>query len=175
MAVGGAGGCGCGEDGMSAEAKTDVGRSRVGIWALRLALVVVGVVVLTVAFNRKTVVVGLNTPIRYDDFAFLALDGKRGDPPTTYLVKLRVQNRARRVDFRFTPGMAVLVDGSGHAYLPAAGFDEVVLKAGSSADVDLRYDVPADLRSPTLRILPGGMIGDAIETTLAGRKSIRLP
>jgi hypothetical protein len=161
-------------------------------------MLVIGLVLL-VLLTRRNVTVGLNAPIRYDDFVFTVLAARRTTPeqriapghvPGTIdlVVSLEISNRARRVDFKFNDSMPVLVDEKGRTYQVSrtaqAALDAANGKGnpasrpippGTKVVRDLVFEVPPDVKSPHLRIMMGGRIGDVLETTLFGRKQFALP
>ncbi len=106
-----------------------------------------------------------------------------------YVVKLTIDNRAKRVPFRFTSGSVALFDPrSGRRYLvnPEAqrAYDEatgekqpdpLVLKAGESATNAYVFRLPVDVADPRLRVAPGGWSGLMFEQLLFGTKEFQLP
>jgi hypothetical protein len=136
--------------------------------------------------------------IQFDDFFFtlkdvtrsepIAVEGKNA-PLVQYIVTLTIDNRARRVPFRFSNQALAIVDHregqrfyvnpaaqSNHEsatgiYLP----DPVVLRAGESATKDYVFMVPADVVAPRMRIAPGGWFGLAIDRLLTGTKEFAFP
>jgi hypothetical protein len=75
-----------------------------------------------------------------------------GSGRVDYLVKLKIENRARRV--------------------PALMH---VLRAGESITIDYFFSLPPDLEDLRLRIAPGGWSGVLLEWLLFGRKEFQLP
>ena len=152
------------------------------------------VLMILVAFNRRNVTAGLNVPIRFDDFAFTVVAARKdvgeGLPEgrAHYVVTLRVANRAKRVDFRFREEDVVLIDAAGREYRvsPAAQraheaangqIDPTAkpLAAGTVVLKDLIFDVPRDVEQPRMRVMPGGPVGNVLETVFFGRKQFKLP
>jgi hypothetical protein len=138
--------------------------------------------------------------IQYDDFFFtlrgvnrspLSAPGKDGQSPLMieYVVKLTIENRAKRVPFRFTNGSVALFDAvtgkrylvdpeSQHAYETATGQDApdpLILKVGESATRAYVFRLPASVTDPRLRIAPGGWSGMILETLVFGIKEFQLP
>src|SRR5262245_46769781 len=83
------------------------GRVRLILLAV-LALVALGLVL---RGKTRTIAVGLNTPLRYDDFVFTVISAGKGERVGTdpgvprgvvdYHVRLQFTNRAKRVNFQF--------------------------------------------------------------------------
>lgn len=138
--------------------------------------------------------------LQYDDFFFTlrAVNRSPATPPggngkaaptTEYVVKLAIENRARRVPFRFDDDGVALVDpGDGkryridpeaqRAYDAATGRERpvpLVLKAGESATRDYVFRLPAGVADPRLRIAPGGWGGMVLESLLFGTREFQLP
>jgi hypothetical protein len=138
--------------------------------------------------------------IQFDDFFFTLkdvtcsqpnlLEGRSASPRLVrYIVTLTVDNRARRVPFRFNDQSLAIVDqregrrfyvdpAAQKAHEEATGarvLDPLVLKAGESATKDYVFSVPADVVAPRMRIAPGGWTGLAIDRLLTGLKEFELP
>jgi hypothetical protein len=131
--------------------------------------------------------VGLGTPIRYDDFGFevvrcepVAVDGH-----TWQAVTLRVHNDAKRVSFRVKPGDVVIDGADGRRFWPSAegrralewagralGPIDPELPAGTTADVVLVFDLPADLPRPLLKLEGGGWLGAFLDHLIVGPQAI---
>jgi hypothetical protein len=167
-----------------------------------LAVIVLGLlaIVMVILATRRDRVFKPGQTIQYDDF-FFTLRGvnrspvaaKASDEPgaviVDYVVKLTVDNRAKRVPFRFTGGGVALFDPTNgkrylidpqaqRAYLEAMGQDlqdPFVLKAGESATRDYVFRLPAGVTDPRLRVAPGGWNGLVIEQLLFGIKEFQLP
>jgi hypothetical protein len=167
-----------------------------------LSVVVIGLltVIMAVVATRRDRVFQPGQTIQYDDF-FFTLRGVNRTPISTsasdgqsasmveYVVKLTIDNRAKRVPFRFTDGSVALFDPGGgkryrvapeaqRAYEAATGQtrpDPLILKAGESATRDYVFRLPAVVTDPRLRIAPGGWGGMALENLLFGIKEFRLP
>jgi hypothetical protein len=156
--------------------------------------------IMLIAATRRDRVFKPGQTIQYDDFFFtvrgvnrspVSISGGDGHSPSMveYVVKLTVDNRAKRVPFRFTDGSVALFDpttGKRHlvdsaaqrAYEAATGQklpDPMVLKAGESATKDYVFRLPAGVVDPRLRVAPGGWTGLALEYLLFGTKEFQLP
>ena len=148
--------------------------------------------------NRRDQVVGLRQDIKYDDFAFSVLDARSeglapsqdnesAGPGTVCVLTLKIENRARRVEYTFNDEVAVLVDERGREYRPvrsdanspadggegAGGRCDEPIPAGSSCTTDLTFELPPDARVSHLRISHGG-IGYLLDLVFYGNKRITL-
>jgi hypothetical protein len=164
-------------------------RPWVGLVAVVLALLFLGVLA-----TRRNRTLGPGQTVRYDDFDFTVEQANRLDRGPTpdraedsddYLVRLRIDNRARRVDFRFDGNRLVFVDLDGKAQpiRPAAERTAsgervtprtVVLRAGESGTVDYLYALPRDRSNLRLRVT-SGTVGDLLDWLLSGRTEFQLP
>lgn len=167
-----------------------------------LPIVVIGLLTLImgVVATRRDRVFKAGQTIQFDDFFFTLrgvnrspISSPRGDGTSAatveYVVKLTVDNRARRVPFRFTDGSVALFDpNSGKRYLvdpeaqrayeSATGqtrADPLILQAGESATRNYVFRLPAGVTDPRLRIAPGGWGGLVLEKLLFGLKEFQLP
>jgi hypothetical protein len=160
-----------------------------GIGASLLAMLVV--------LNRRDETVSLNHEIQYDDFAFSVLSVRQaefvgnGDSRVEpsgvfYIVTLKVDNHAVRVDYNYNRACALLVDEQGTEYQPSpegqpaleATLSPVELcsapiPAGAACVTEVVFDVPADVRVSQLRIT-FGPIADILDPIFSGRKRIAL-
>lgn len=165
--------------------------------AILLAVLALIAVALSV---RRDQVFRPGETIRYDDF-FFTLRGVNRSPVAAsgggeasgstleYVVRLTVENRARRVPFRFTDESLALVDANTgkrywvdpeaqRAYEAATGQKRpapLVLQPGQSATGSYVFRLPAGVSEPRLRIAPGGWGGMALGNVLFGVKEFRLP
>ena len=167
-------------------------RSAILLGVLALAAVIVSV--------RRDRVFNPGQTIQYDDFSFTLKGVNRSPVPSSggdaapagtieYVVKLTIENRARRVPFRFTEQSVALVDANTgrrywvdpeaqRAYLAGTGQGNAVpmiVEPGRSATGAYVFRLPAGVTDPRLRIAPGGWGGMALETVLFGVKEFRLP
>jgi hypothetical protein len=165
-------------------------------------LILVGLLALIMVFvaTRRGRVYKPGQTIQYDDFFFtvrgvnrspVSIPGSEGRSASMmeYVVKLTVDNRAKRVPFRFTNGSVALFDPrDGRRYLvdPEAqrAYDEatgekrpdpLVLKAGESATRAYVFRLPAGVADPRLRVAPGGWSGLMLEELLVGIKEFQIP
>ena len=161
---------------MSVEKRT---RRRLPVIALMCVSMLLGFLIL-IALNRKNVKAGLNTPIRFDDFDFqvnnVKITAADSNGRVNYTVTLHIDNRAKRVPFTFDERRVVVRDSLGRSFLtvpPAAA--PSILPAGSNATFDLRFDLPADISTPRMRVLASGPVGDVLEFLIFGDKEFSLP
>jgi hypothetical protein len=167
-------------------------RSVIVLALLALAMVILG--------TRRDRVFRPGQTIQYDDF-FFTLRGVNRSPVATpggdgqsasmveYVVKLTVDNRAKRVPFRLTDGSVALFDPTNgkrylidaeaqRAYAKATGQelpDPLVLKAGESATRAYVFRLPAGVTDPRFRVAPGGWSGMILDKLLFGTKEFQLP
>jgi hypothetical protein len=167
-----------------------------------LSVIVVGLlaIVMVILATRRDRVFKPGQTIQYDDF-FFTLRGVNRSPVATsggdgrsasmveYGVKLTIDNRAKRVPFRFTNGSVALFDPADgkrylvdpeaqRAYMKATGQDPpdpLVLKAGESVTRDYVFRLPAGVTDPRLRVAPGGWSGLDLDKLLFGIKEFQLP
>jgi hypothetical protein len=165
-----------------------------------VALLVIAVVLLSILalLNRRNQVVGLNQEIQYDDFAFSVLGTvkansvgsittQRSTDGQFYVVTLKVTNHARRVNYRFPKGGAILVDDSGKEYhisgagqkaldgeTTKSGGCESEIPPGASCITDLVFELPKEARISHVRISEGGAVGDVLDTVFYGKKIIKV-
>jgi Domain of unknown function (DUF4352) len=167
-----------------------------------ILFMIMGVFVLLVpligALNRPPKVVGLNTPIQFDDFAFtvssvrpaqaLGTGNARRPADGQYLiVSLTINNKAKRVNYVWKNSTAILVDDSGQEHHVSTAGQAALesepgkanpcagpIPAGTACTKELVFDVPTAVRSPRFRI-SFGPVGDALESLFFGRKAIQLP
>ena len=164
-----------------------------------IALVVLGLIVLLIAATRQSRTLGLRQTLQLDDFFFTPLQaerlpadlsksseaGSRSDR-VSYLVRLKIENRARRVPFKFSGESLAFADLTGKNPLskpsaeraPSGGLHPPlmhVLQAGESVTIDYIFALPPELENLRLRFAPGGWSGDLLEWLLFGRKEFQLP
>jgi hypothetical protein len=137
----------------------------------------------------------IKEPVHYDDWFFTVEKAGFSEParaispreqalPCDYVVTLRIENRARRVDLRFDPGTLELVDdqGDGRRYRwapdeggPASEPDVVVLKAGAAVTHEYHFAVPSNLKSPMLRFAARDRAALFLSYITGETAGIRLP
>jgi hypothetical protein len=163
-----------------------------------LSLVVVIMAVLAMQRGR---VITLGQTVRFDDSFFTVKEVKRSKSPSAtleansaapvdYIVTLAIDNKAKRVPFRFSDQSLVLFDrrepgrvyrvarDHQRAYHDANGMnysDPLVLKAGETATQDYVFSVPGNMVGPRLKFMPGGRIGETLGRLLGDYTEIQLP
>jgi hypothetical protein len=164
-----------------------------------IVLIVLTVIVLGLMALRQNRTAGLGQTIRFDDFDFTVEDASvlsesqaptaaRGPATdiTDYRLRMRVDNRAKRVPFTFSGRSFAFVDLTGKhpmmrplAELSPSGervpLASRTLQAGESATVDYIYSLPSDRENLRLKILSSGPVGDLLEWLIFGSKQFRLP
>ncbi|MDB5349381.1 MAG: hypothetical protein JWN86_628 [Planctomycetota bacterium] len=157
-----------------------------------LILVVLVLGVLRV-WRSPEIPVPTNTPIRFDDFTFAVVGareaslGSGAETRRYQMVRLKVQNDAKRVTYQFHPRIAVMVDDDGRQYgvsaLGQVALDRLrgapdplatPLPAGASGTTELAFDLPETARNPRLKISHGGPVLDVVDDLLGGRRRLLL-
>ena len=163
------------------------------IIALLLALIV-----LAILGTRRNQTLGLHQALQLDDFFFTVEEAVKQpvDParanstdPTQgeaeYRVRLKVENRALRVPFKFSGEWLAFVDLSGRRPVVRPSSERLrsgelappilhVLQAGDAATYEYIVPLTPDLPDLRLRIMPSGWTGDLLEWLFFGRKEFRL-
>jgi hypothetical protein len=160
-------------------------------WKLGVGLAVFGAIVFVAGLlTRKETALGWNTPMQFDDFCFSVVGVRQvaGAPEgwTRHVVSFKIDNRAKRVSYRFRRGMAVAVDSAGRRYPISADGQERLdaarkgpdpcaapLPAGTSGTTELVFDLPAGETDAGLK-LTFGPVGDAVESLIASPKRFSL-
>ena len=144
--------------------------------AIALCLLLTGVVVMLYS-TKPTTLVGLDTPIKQDDFTFTVTSARRTTAPhgAAYVVDIRVENHAKRVQFNWDPAMAHVVDANGVEYPPAGAGRSVDIPAGESATFAVSFELPSDVKSPVVRFDDGIMMGDVFDAIAYRRIGVKLP
>lgn len=159
-----------------------------------VVLIGVSLLLIVAALNRRDEIVGLNQEIKYDDFAFSVLDVRKavslgsGASETSavgvyYIVTVRIANHAKRVDYTFKRGSAILVDdrrrefflsAAGQAGLESAESRQCnsPIPAGAACVAEVVFDVPKETRASQLRFSEGGLVGDILDVVFYGKKRI---
>jgi hypothetical protein len=164
-----------------------------------IVLVVLALIVMAILATRRSRTLGLHQALQFDDFFFTIEDarpfpdapgpaakGDSGPPGSKYLVRLKVENKALRVPFKFDGNALAFVDLSGNSPMirplaersasgELAAPTVQVLKAGESTTTDYVFYLPIDQSNLRLRVMPGGAVGDVLEWLFFGRKEFQLP
>jgi hypothetical protein len=146
--------------------------------ALIVALIVAGAFLYTFATPRHFVALG--TPIRQDDFVFVVTGVGRAPAISNsaasatahgifYIVTIRVDNNARRVDFKWDERIPHIVDAQGHRYdksrdgqaaLDAFDTPKYTVGPGESSSFQAVFDLPVDVDKPVVALDNGILMGD---------------
>jgi hypothetical protein len=165
-----------------------------------LVLIVLALILLALLGTRQNRTLGLRQSVQFDDFVFTVEDaarlpadsaGSKGGEsssadPGDYLVRMRVDNRAKRVPFTFSGQSFAFVDLTGKNPMTRPSAErspsgELVpltprtLKAGESATVEYVYSLPPEHGNLRLRVLSSGPLGDLLEWLFFGIKQFKLP
>lgn len=173
------------------------GNSRgIAVTVVIIAAIGFSLLAMLAVLNRRDQTVGVNQEIQYDDFAFSVQSLRKvnalgsGASQTSaqgvfYVVRLKIANHAKRVDYTFKPRSAVLVDERGIEFHLSENGQRALdgtegnkcgdpIPAGVSCTLELAFEVPEDTRLATLRISEGGSIGDVLDFVFYGKKRIAL-
>jgi hypothetical protein len=142
--------------------------------------------------SRPVRLLAIGQRVQHDDF-FLSVSAlrrvKRIDDTTArgtfYVVRINVENRAKRVPYSWHNTIAYVVDTAGRRYAPdAAGqraFDraarrqpESEIPAGQSRLYDVVFDLPREAEKPVLQFWDGVLMGDAFDGVAYAKAKIRL-
>lgn len=132
--------------------------------------------------------------IHHDDFEYSVqrLDridriGGRQAGGAFYIVTFQVENRAGRVDHRWANDIAYIVDGNGRQYendgaaqmaleavKPFGYKDRYVTPAGMVGKTILVFDLPKDVKDPSLKVRGDFLMGDLFDANQYRRTRVRL-
>jgi hypothetical protein len=144
--------------------------------------------------SSKEKVIGLREYIHHDDFEYSVQHVDKvdriGDMAARgifYVVSFQVENRAQRVNHRWSNKIAYLVDETGAKYENSveaqkelqrvSGFgykDEYVTPAGATETTMLVFDVPRHATQPYLRIRGDLLMGDVFDANQYKRTKVQL-
>lgn len=163
-----------------------------------IALIVLGLFVLLILATRQSRTLKPGQTLQLDDFFFTPLEAtqlpadraksKQAESSTgrvDYLVTLKIENRAKRVPFKFSGKSLGIADPSGTNPLTMPAAERApsgelhppvlhILQAGESRTIDYIFSLPPDLGDLRLRIAPGGWSGDLLEWLFFGREEFQL-
>jgi hypothetical protein len=145
---------------------------------LVLAFILAGAYLYTSATPRDFVALG--TPIQQDDFVYVVTGVGRAPAISNtaasatahgifYIVTIRVDNNARRVDFKWDERIPHIVDARGIRYdksaegqaaLDASIKPKYTIGPGESASFQAVFDLPANVKKPVLALDNGLLLGD---------------
>ena len=162
------------------------------IWAL------LAVLYATYVLSRPEKVIGLGERIHHDDFEYSVVDVKKlksiGESEnlatargTFYIVTLKVENRAIRVNHEWDILMANIEDELGRKYNRSLEGQEAWDKAqgvrnaashntppGVSETADIVFDLPIDVKSPGLKIWKDVLMGDVFDGVAYRKVKVQL-
>jgi hypothetical protein len=161
-----------------------------------LALIVIAVISLAgmYTFSMPRRLVALGTPIRQDDFVYTVTAVGRAPQISNgaasakangmfYLVTIRVDNHARRVDFKWDEKIPHIVDAhgrrfdkstEGQAALDASVKPRYSIPAGESRSFQAVFDVPENMDKPALVLDNGILMGDVFNLVAYRRIGVML-
>jgi hypothetical protein len=142
--------------------------------------------------KEKVIAVGQN--IHHDDFEYSVQNVEKTDHVgdvrahgVFYVVKFQVENRARRVDHRWTNSVAYLIDEIGIRYdnemqaqeelnriQPFAYKSDYVTPAGSTESTMLVFDVPKTVSQPYLQVRGSILMGDVFDGDQYQKTKVKL-
>ncbi len=111
--------------------------------------------------------------IRFDDFDFTALTARERSPGE-YVVRVKVANSARRVDFDFDPSVVQVSDGSGAVLRVAKSPSGETLAPGQTVETDFHLKGAKGLKEVHVRFVFGGSLGEFLDTVLLGKREVVL-
>ena len=123
-----------------------------------------------VAHAGSPKMVPIGQAVRQDDFLYTVTHvvAKRTISSTVYVVTIRVDNQALRVDYHWSDDIAYVVDGTGRKFkarAEAVGAEasDSIVPPGGSADFTLDFELPKAARAPVLRYWNGVLMGDIFD------------
>ena len=148
---------------------------------MRVALIGLALIAIVITYVRSPPmdIVPIGQPLRQDDFTYTVTRvlKERTADTVSYVVTIRVNNDAKRVDYRWSDDMVFVTDAAGRRYraaAPAASADRAAIPPGASAAYDLTFDLPADAMNPMLRYWNGILMGDVFDGLAYARAAVAL-
>jgi hypothetical protein len=169
---------------------------------LRLSRLAIGAALLVVlslcgilALLRRDQSAKIGEEVRYDDFAFRVLGVRRIDAIGTLaapvgrellVVRLEVENKARRVDYELDKHGVRIEDAAGNRTLPDEAWTRALaleahapprpgaLHPGETFATDIVFEVPADSTRLRLRIVWGGEFLEGLDELVSGDRTFTL-
>lgn len=148
--------------------------------------------------DKADYIIGLNENIHHDDFEY-SVTGYTSTPslaiganPRTsmgnfYLVRFKVENRAKRIDHQWDNSIAYLVDEEGNRYENSKdsqiGLDQSLhfgwkelynTRFGTSDSTILVFDLPLNVTRPYLMVRGGILMGDAFDGARFRKMKVKL-
>ena len=144
--------------------------------------------------SSKEKVLGLGENIHHDDFEYsvqrveeAAQIGTLRTQGRFLIVTFQVENRARRVDHRWSNDIAFVVDEHGNQYwneieaqkelnrIQAFNYKaQYVTPAGAAESTNLVFDLPGSVKEPYLKVRGSLLMGDVFDLDQYNRTRVRL-
>jgi hypothetical protein len=150
---------------------------------IRAAVIAIVVVAVGIAYLRSLPpdIVAVGTPVRQDDFLYTVtrVVKHRTHENISYIATIRVDNQAKRVDYRWSDENAYVTDSTGRRYAAVGSGspddrDRPPIAAGAFAEFDLAFVLPAAAQHPILHYWNGIMMGDVFDGAAYGRAAVTL-
>lgn len=154
--------------------------------ALAAILVIVGLYAILYSGSGTRRYVPMGTQIRQDDFTYTitgahklpSLGGRRANG-VYYVVRVKLDNHALRVPFRWQTNIVQIIDAQGARYesvpaSPSIAKKDGLVGPGSSATFSVVFDVPADIHRPAVTFNNGILMGDALDFVAYRRVAVSL-
>ncbi len=149
---------------------------------LRVALIGLALIAIVITYVRSLPmdIVPIGQAVRQDDFTYTVTRvlKERTADTVSYVVTIRVNNDAKRVDYRWSDDTVFVTDAAGRRYRAAApttpAADRAPISPGASAAYDLTFDLPADAKNPMLRYWNGILMGDVLDGLAYTRTAVAL-
>jgi hypothetical protein len=142
--------------------------------------------------KEKVIAPGQN--IHHDDFEYSVQNVEKTDNignvrahGVFYVVKFQVENRARRVDHRWTNSIAYLIDENGTRHdndtqaqqelnriQPFAYKNDYVTPSGSTESTMLVFDIPKTVSQPYLQVRGSLLMGDVLDGDQYRKTKVKL-
>jgi hypothetical protein len=144
--------------------------------------------------SAKEKVIGLRQNIHHDDFEYSVQSVDKADHigglqprGVFYIVVFQVENRARRVDHRWSNDIAYVLDETGtrrdndapaqqelNRMNPFGLKNDYVTPAGVTETTTLVFDLPKDAKEPYLRVRGDVLMGDVFDGNQYRKTKVRL-
>jgi uncharacterized protein DUF4352 len=149
---------------------------------LRFALIGLALIAIVSTYVRSLPmdIVPIGQPVRQDDFTYTVtrILKERNADTVSYVVAIRVNNDAKRVDYRWSDDAVFVADAAGRRYRAASSTtlaaDRAPIPPGASAAYDLTFRLPADAKNPMLRYWNGILMGDVFDGLAYARTAVAL-
>jgi|SRR5450755_1127909 len=150
---------------------------------LRFAIIGLALIAVGLAYFRSQPldVVPIGNAVRQDDFTYtITRVVKERDAETvSYVVTIRVENDAKRVDYQWSDDTVFVTDAAGRHYHAivsntSTAVDRAPIPPSASAEYDLTFRLPADAKNPMLRYWNGILMGDVFDGVAYSRTAVAL-